>query len=294
MTTNSTVEDIGTVSSRRESKNIPVVDIDHLSWSASDVHNSLDAVRSFAERQAHDAIDWYYHKKGSKAFVSRSMRILAIVLATIGGLIPILVNLPRIQTAWQLEKWGYVALGVAAACLALDKFFGSSTGWVRYITTAQCIQNDLYSFQLDWARSMSRLGGLAPTASQIDDFLQLARSFIGRVMEAVTHETQQWVAEFQSNMAELDKATKVQLDSARPGSLTVTVDNADASEQPIRIDVDGVSYGTMTGKSCAIRQLSPGTHTVVVSGRKGTNQLQATGAVVVPAGGVGSLDLKIA
>ena len=141
---------------------------------------------------------------------------------------------------------------------------------------------------------MSRLGGTAPNASQIDEFLQLAKSFSGRVMEAVTHETQQWVAEFQSSIAELERTAKAQLESARPGSLTVTVDNADSSEQPIRVDVDGVAFGTMTGNSWAIRQLSPGAHTVVVSGRKGTDQLQGTGVVVVPAGGAARLDLKIA
>lgn len=294
MTTPSTPQNLRHFFSRRHPTNLPCADVDHLSWSPTDVPKSLEAVRNFAEQQAHDAIDWYYRKKGAKAFISRLMRILAIALATVGGLIPIVGNLPGVAARWQLEKWGYVALGVAAACIALDKFFGSSTGWVRYITTAQNIQDDLYTFQLDWARSMSRLGGTAPTASQIDEFLQLAKSFIGSVMEAVTHETQQWVAEFQNNMAELERATKVQLESARPGSLTVTVDNADASDQPIRVDVDGVAYGTMMGKSWAIRQISPGTHTVAVSGRKGPDQLQSAGAVVVPAGGSAQLDLKIA
>jgi hypothetical protein len=123
---------------------------------------------------------------------------------------------------------------------------------------------------------------------------RLHRLFSWHVSEAVAHQTQQWVVEFQSSMAELEKAPNVQMESAQPETLTVTVDNADASEQPIPVDIDSVAYGTMTGTSWGIRQLPLGTHTVLGSGRKGAAQLQGTGSVVVPAGGAARLDLKIA
>src|SRR5207302_5734643 len=107
------------------------------------------------------------------------------------GLIPLVISLPIVNKEWALEKWGYAVFGAAAGCIALDKFFGFSTGWVRYISTAQSIQNELYKFQLDWARAMSRLAGAVPNSAQIEEFLQLAKDFSSRVMQEVTQETQQ-------------------------------------------------------------------------------------------------------
>ena len=104
MATATTFKNLGPASQRRQQRNIPVADVDHLSWAPTDVATSLDAVRNFAERQAHEAIDWYYRKKGPKAFASQLMRILAIALATAGGLIPIVVNLPGVLAGWQLES----------------------------------------------------------------------------------------------------------------------------------------------------------------------------------------------
>ena len=113
-------------------------------------------------------------------------------------------------------------------------------------------------------------------------------------MQEVTQETQQWVIEFQSNLADLEKTTKTQLESARPGALTVAVDNATLSEPPVAVDIDGIAYGTMEGNTWAIRQLAPGTHSVVVRGRKVGKRLQEAGTVLVPPGGAATLKLSFA
>jgi hypothetical protein len=291
-TSASTVPALSSKPKRKNRRDIEVVNVEHLSWAPSNIIASLDAVLAFTERQAQNAINWYYTKKRPKALLSRLLRLFAIAFATAGGLIPIVTSLPFIKQGWVLEKWGFVALGLAAACIGLDKFFGVSSGWIRYITTAQTLQNDLSTFQLDWARLMSKVAGSPPTSSQVEELLQLARDFSSRMMQSVTQETQQWVAEFQGSIADLERTTKAQLESARPGSLTVTVDNAGLSDQPVTVDVDGVSYGTMAGNTWAIRQLAPGTHTVLVSGRKDQKKLQEAATVVVPAAGTARLDLK--
>ena len=110
--------------------------------------------------------------------------------------------------------------------------------------------------------------------------------------QEVTQETQQWVIEFQSSLADLEKTTKTQLEGARPGALTVAVTNATVSERPVAVDIDGITYGTMEGNAWAIRQLTPGTHSVVVSGRKDGRKLQGAGTVVVPPGGTAALELS--
>jgi len=274
------------------SKNLRVVSMEELSWSTNDALKSADAIGAFAEKQANEAITWYYRSKRPKQLGSQSMRFCAIVLASIGGLIPVVVTLPHVNPAWMLEKWGYVALGLAAACLGLDKFFGFSTGWVRYISAAQDIQKQLYSFQIDWARAKSKLCGNTPSNSEIDGFLVLARDFSNSVMSEVEQETQQWIVEFQSSLAELQKTTSTQLDAARPGSLTVNVGNASFADPPITVNVDGADYGTLAGNSWTVRQIFPGPHVVTIRGNKNGKVVQQSGSVLVPAGGMAKLDLS--
>ena len=272
-------------------KDIKTIELNTLSWTSDHALESLNAVHLYVEQQAQSAIDWYYRKKRTKALASRWLRLTAIILATIGGLIPLVISLPIVNKEWALEKWGYAVFGAAAGCIALDKFFGFSTGWVRYISTAQSIQNELYKFQLDWARAMSRLAGAVPNSAQIEEFLQLAKDFSSRVMQEVTQETQQWIVEFQSSLADLEKTTKAQAEAARPGSLTLTLDNASLSDQPVAVNIDGVDHGTMTGTNWAIRQIAPGPHAVVVTGRQNGKLLQQSGVVLIPAGGAAKLDL---
>ena len=277
----------------RDTRDIGVESIDRLSWSSDSVVESLDKIRSLAERQAQSAIEWYYRKKRPKATASRTFRFLAITLATTGGLTPILINLPLVSPTWQLERWGYAMLGAAAACVALDKFFGFSSGWVRYVVTAQTIEEALFAFRIDWARAESKLASAAPTSAQCDELLQLAKDFTSRVMKEVSQETQQWVVEFQSSLADLEKTTEAQVETARPGSLTVTIDNATLSDVPVGVNIDGADYGTAAGNTFAIRNISPGAHAVVVTGQKDGKPLRQSGTVVVPAGGAGKLDLHL-
>jgi hypothetical protein len=281
-----------TVAAVANPKNLRIASIEELSWATSDALKSLDAVRVFTEYQANDAIDWYYRRKRPKQIGSQSMRFCAIVLASVGGLVPIIVALPHVNPAWMLEKWGYVALGVAAACLGLDKFFGFSTGWVRYISAAQDIQKQLYAFQIDWARAMSKLGGNAPTPLEVDGFLQIAKDFSNRVMSEVEQETQQWIVEFQSSLAELQKTSGAQLDAARPGSLTVNVANASLADPPVTVNVDGTDYGILSGNSWTVRQIPPGPHVVTIRGTKAGSVLLQSGSVLVPPGSMAKLDLS--
>jgi len=139
---------------------------------------------------------------------------------------------------------------------------------------------------------MSQLAGNVPAPGKVDELLQLAKCFGVRVRQEVTQETQQWVIEFQSSQADLEKTTRTQLETARPGALTVAMTNASISERPVTVAIDGIPYGTMDGNAWAIRQLAPGTHSVAVSGQKGGTKLQGAGTVAVPAGGNAALQLS--
>jgi SMODS and SLOG-associating 2TM effector domain 2 len=89
-------------------------------------------------------------------------------------------------------------LGLAAACLAFDRFFGLSSGWMRCMLAAQHLQARVEQFHYDWASAY--LTGPASTTER----LALLREFTLDVGEVVQRETLEWEQEFQSNLARLE------------------------------------------------------------------------------------------
>ncbi|MGH7490650.1 MAG: SLATT domain-containing protein [bacterium] len=131
------------------------------SWQPDRVLSSLETLRLYAEGHARAAIDWYYAKKPWKAWASQALRFLTIVSTAVGGLMPILVSTGVFSNAasqhkelddLRLNQIGYLCFGLAALFLAFDRYFGNSTGWMRYITTAMSLETALQQFRLDWAR----------------------------------------------------------------------------------------------------------------------------------------------
>src|SRR5690242_5668700 len=104
----------------------------------------LSDLYSYARQSAIDAIDWYMHRKWWMGLIARTLRSSAILLTTIGGIIPLLVAGELLGTHNDSYKWsqlGYVSLLLAAGCILFDKFFGFSSGWMRYVTTALKLQH---------------------------------------------------------------------------------------------------------------------------------------------------------
>src|SRR5207302_5189632 len=108
---------------------------------------------------------WYWKNKGSKAFWSQVIRFLVWALAAVGGLLPIIggissTSLPNNTTTINLNNglWASLLLGIAAALIGLDKGFGFSSGWARYVLTATNIRKALEEFRLDWTALRAKAG----------------------------------------------------------------------------------------------------------------------------------------
>lgn len=162
---------------------------------------ALAGLHEYAERKAIEAIDWYLADKRAKKTASRTLRALAILLAAAGGIQP-LVDAALPGRGW--AGWGYVLLATAAACVAFDRFFGLSSGWMRDMSTAQALQRRLETFRYDWATECLRGAITAPDEEQVTRALALIREFGEDVADAIERETTDWVVEFQSNLAQLE------------------------------------------------------------------------------------------
>ena len=182
-------------------------------WDPDNPLTSLEKIRAYVIEEAAKSINWYWHAKRSKARPSYIIRFLAWVLAAVAGLLPILGGILTNDT---LNKplWPSLLLGIAAALFGLDKTFGYSSGWARYVLTATNIRKTLEEFRMDWAQLMAK-AGTKPKDEDVAELIARATRFRIDVERLILQETKEWVTEFQTNTAQTEKEITTQLSALK-------------------------------------------------------------------------------
>ncbi|HUB80605.1 MAG TPA: SLATT domain-containing protein [Bryobacteraceae bacterium] len=197
----------------------PPSELLNLSWNEEDLESSLATLRRYVENEAQRQIEWYRSKRQRKASVSTALRFSAILLFVLGGLVPVvkatLTPEAVSHLGFDFGQVGYLLIAIAAGCVAMDRFFGYSTGWIRYMTTGLALEKSLEEFRLEWARHMAKLRGEAPREAELDQLILTCESFILAVRAQVEQETHAWVAEFESNLAQLERDLAARADDLK-------------------------------------------------------------------------------
>ncbi len=177
----------------------------------------LDELYRWVERGALDTAAWYLEDRAWKRRGAWALRSGTAAGALTGAALPLL-DLTGVADG--SAPWGYLALLLAVACVAGDRFFGMTSGWMRDVATAQAVQRRLQRFQFDWASECIRevLGPTEGTASEAAErCLSVLRRFSEDVTELVRVETADWMVEFRSGGAPLGVQTALS-GAARPES----------------------------------------------------------------------------
>jgi len=213
---------------------------------------------------------------------------------TVAGIIPILAQIltengkPRIQPAW-----ASVALGIAAAFVLLDRFFGFSSAWMRYIATKLNIRQLTQEFQLDWEADKTAWLGAEPTSDQLRSTLARFKAFVTQINTIVRQETDAWIQEFQSTLKQIDEAAKAKAAVSELGAVNITVANGDACDDGWNLSIDRGSSTKQRGKTAAIRDLVPRIHSIKIDGVIGGKPKQAEAALSIVAGGTATIQLTL-
>ncbi|MCX4235774.1 SLATT domain-containing protein [Streptomyces ortus] len=160
----------------------------------------LDELYRWVEAGALATASWYLTDRVWKRRGARALRAGAAAGALAGA------GLPLLDLAGVLgggASWGYLALLVAVACVAGDRFFGVTSGWMRDVATAQAVQRRLQVLQFDWASECVRevLGPAEGTAGEAAErCLGVLRRFCEDVTELVRVETGDWMVEFRGGV----------------------------------------------------------------------------------------------
>jgi hypothetical protein len=182
--------------------------------------------------------------------------------------------------------------------LGLDKAWGFSSGWTRYVLTATSMTRILQEFRVDWV-SLS-----AAKPADEAQLIQRARQLVIDIQTALMDETRQWATEFQSNTAQMEKDVRSQLDALKakvekvekereaaekPGGIELTIPNAD------KADGYQVAVVLQSAKSTVTDSLAnskvwtqigtaPGQYKVAVAGKSGGSAFATSTIIEVKPG----------
>jgi hypothetical protein len=96
-----------------------------------------------------------------------------------------------------------VALALAALMIAMDRFFGISSGWIRYEQALQRLSQRRTSFEFSWQELLlAREQNL--TVIDIQMAVSLCRDVLQDVNRIVAEETNQWAGEFNRRLSDFD------------------------------------------------------------------------------------------
>lgn len=181
-----------------------------LLWDKEHLEDSLQQLYEFTVEKGRDSIEWYRVKSRPKKRWAQILRVIAILATSLGGIVPIMSQIPL----WPLDRmnpaWASVAIAVAATSLALDRFFGFSSAWMRFITSQLKLEAQLESFQYEWMEARVSWRGEKPGYEQAETLIKRCADFAAEVSTVVQDETMQWVSEFRNALTGLDSAARTQ------------------------------------------------------------------------------------
>jgi hypothetical protein len=278
---------------------------------------AIDAPAGLAEiydalvNKAQDAIKWYESRTQSKKAGARFTRVMAILLGALATVIPsVIAFFPEHVSFFGDQNFALVKLnpvatiaGVfAATMILLDKFYGYSSSWMRFVTTHMEIRANLDEFKINWQKQLLRLNSnQPPTDEQVVAVYDFLLAFLNSVNASVRNETQGWITEFRGALADVDKTIEAQKiaaaalpTAASKGAINVTVaDYASLDNRRWTLQVDNRKEETKEGQSAAaIPSLDPGIYKLRVAGMRKGDVVATERTVLVKAGQVEDVKLE--
>ncbi|RAG81739.1 hypothetical protein DN069_31265 [Streptacidiphilus pinicola] len=161
---------------------------------------SFETLFRWIENEAIEAHQWYLDEKRSKAFVSKLLRLLSIVLVTVGTLFP---TLSLASNSRVPSEYGYLLFGCAGGMLLADRGFGFSSAWTRYMSTAGRLNAIIKDYQLKWGLYAINSGDPEMRHAKASEIIE---GFASEVFSLIESETETWLTDFQVNLEALRSA----------------------------------------------------------------------------------------
>ena len=172
-------------------------------WDTEDPRDALTNIYNSLLDKSMEMQHWYMNKKKSKKRYSVMLRVSAISAGLIGTIYPTLImtKLPFFQ---KNQTLGYLSLGIAATCVAADKFLCQSSCWRRYVSTGLMLEKIHYRFQLDWEQLRGKNRDNFSDQTDIENAFNMFISFSEHMHEIVNEETTEFFLDFDNSRVLLE------------------------------------------------------------------------------------------
>jgi hypothetical protein len=273
-----------------------------LDWSPDKAPESLNALYLHVTQAAEEATRWYLDAKRGKKRWAQRLRMGTILASLAAGLMPV------VSQVWLDDQgqphvapvWASAVLIVVATLVAIDRFYGFSDGWIRYVTAEMRLRTAIDGFMLDWQRRLASFGGQRPSQEQVAEGIEACRAFVAIVDGTVQAETEAWAMSFRDAISELDQSARSLGETARatlgsmgPGNLDVRIAGGERlDDRRWTLSIDGGAPKQQRGLTATVA-LSGGLHTVRAEGICGGRPCSAARSVEVRAGAVTTVDLEL-
>lgn len=260
-------------------------------WKDDQLASDASKVYLYTVARAKEASDWYFTTRKSRQFGCRALRLGIIGLTAFAALVPLQEGLLKGKPIDPLCS--AIALILAGTLLAIDRFYGCTTGWIRYMLTGQQLVHALELFQFDCERLKLSWKQAGPTREQAAVFLSQCRSFLSSVHGMVGSETRAWAAEFGEVIRQLDEQVKAAQQAAQRGAIHLTVGNGTQCPEGWSVSVGGLPAERHTGTETTV-DVPPGLHVVTVECLKDGRTLRAERGVTVRPGEIADAAVELA
>lgn len=166
----------------------------------------LTDLKEIAVQKSNKEKEWYKKNIRRKRKASKTLRALTIIIVGAGTLCP-LIDSTGVINEFELSKWGYVAFAVAGIFIGYDRFFGISSGWIRYTLALFEINRIVNEFEYTWANSIVELVEEPLSKEKVSHIIEILKKFSVDISNVKQEETQTWAVEFESTLLELRRTT---------------------------------------------------------------------------------------
>jgi hypothetical protein len=177
-----------------------------LVWEPGAWAKSCDALFRYAVGEAERALSWYERKRWRAQRSGRGFRLGAILATSAAGVTPILSEIFERDGHVAIDPlWAAFLLALAGIFVLLDRFWGCTSAWVRYVRASQDLVLALDTFRVEWERRKLAWDPAAEDAEVAQAMLECCRLFLIEVRTVVREETEAWAAEFQHVLEQIDR-----------------------------------------------------------------------------------------
>lgn len=228
-----------------------------LLWKQEDLKKDIQSLTDYAINYASEKSDYYKRGSKIKRNWAKGLRIIAIVATALGGLLPVLSQILEKNGLHLEPAWATVAITIAVTSIGLDRFFGFSSAWIRFITTQLKIDSKIEQFKLNLENEKFSWVGADPGFDKAKTVINLAVTFINEISQMVQDETYAWMTEFQNVIQKFNDEVNVKADNSRLGGILLTVQNHLKFPNGVKIQLEGTNPVVFQGLTYSFNNLYP-------------------------------------